>query len=127
MRLKKTSVHLRGAPYVSHTFALEIGRIFSGFERMANDVIDSHECAELLRCTPYQIEELARTGEIPGTQAGRSWIFVRTDLLEFLAQKARKEAEERRTKRQVKSVHLTSTIVKRSRARVAPTLPVLHS
>jgi len=65
-------------------------------------IIGSEECAQMLGCTALQVEELARTGEIPGLKIGRSWRFVRADLLAYLAEKARAEAEERRSKRQVK-------------------------
>jgi len=65
-----------------------------------DDVIGSDECAAMLRCTPEQVEELARAGEIPGLKMGRSWLFVRADLLAYLAEKARAEAQERRAKHQ---------------------------
>ena len=84
------------------------------------DTIDSAECADLLRCTPDQVEELARTGEIPGLKLGRSWLFVRHDLLAYLAEKARQEAEQRRAKRQPGVVQMTS----KPRRRVPPRLPV---
>lgn len=32
----------------------------------AADTIDSEQCADLLKCTPEQVEALARDGEIPG-------------------------------------------------------------
>ena len=64
------------------------------------ETMGSDECAALLRCTPEQVEELARAGEIPGLKFGRSWLFVRADLLAYLAEKARLEAVERRSKRQ---------------------------
>lgn len=64
------------------------------------ETINSTQCAELLHCTPEQVEELARTGEIPGLKLGRSWLFVRKNLLDYLAEKARQEAEQRRVKRQ---------------------------
>ena len=83
------------------------------------DTIDSTQCAELLRCTPEQVEELARTGEIPGLKLGRSWLFVRHDLLTYLAEKARLEAEQRRARRQPGIM----PIVKPKR-RVPPRLPV---
>ena len=44
------------------------------------ETIDSDQCAELLRCTPGQVEEMARAGEIPGLKIGRGWLFVRADL-----------------------------------------------
>ena len=72
------------------------------------ETIDSAGCATLLHCTPEQIEELARAGEIPGLKLGRSWLFVRADLLAYLAEKARKEAQERRAKRQPGVVPITS-------------------
>ena len=64
------------------------------------ETIDSAACAALLRCTSEQGEELARAGEIPGLKIGRSWLFVSSDLLAYLAEKARREADERRAKRQ---------------------------
>ncbi len=36
------------------------------------DTIGSEDCAKLLHCTPEQVEELARAGEIPGLKLGRS-------------------------------------------------------
>ncbi len=65
------------------------------------DTIDSRECAELLRCTPEQVEELARKGDLPAVKIGRGWLFVRADLLAYLAEKAREEALERRSRREV--------------------------
>lgn len=48
---------------------------------MTTHIIDSEDCAKLLHCTPEQVEELARSGDIPGLKLGRSWLFVRADLL----------------------------------------------
>lgn len=68
---------------------------------MSEDVIDSKECAELLRATVETVEELARSGYMPALKIGRSWLFLRDDLIVFLAEKAREEAQERRTKHRV--------------------------
>ena len=65
-----------------------------------DETIGSEDCAKILRCTPEQVEELARAGEIPGLKLGRSWLFVRGDLLAYLAEKAREEALQRRSRRQ---------------------------
>jgi excisionase family DNA binding protein len=62
------------------------------------DVINSEECAVLLHCTSELVEEMARAGELPALKIGRNWIFLRADLLVFLAEKARQEALERRSK-----------------------------
>jgi len=66
---------------------------------MSLDTIDSDQCAELLKCTPEQVEALARDGDIPGLKIGRGWLFIRADLLAYLAERARAEAQERRQKR----------------------------
>lgn len=69
---------------------------------MHDEIINSTQCAALLHCTVEQVEELARAGELPALKLGRSWIFMRADLLVFLAQKARDEARERRLKPRAK-------------------------
>ena len=84
-----------------------------------NETIGSDECADMLRCTVDQVEELARCGEIPGLKIGRSWLFMKNDLLAYLAEKARDEAQERRAKRMptFQTVHE----VKQKRHPVLPT------
>lgn len=84
------------------------------------ETIGSEDCAKILRCTPEQVEELARAGEIPGLKLGRSWLFVRGDLLAYLAEKAREEAQRRRSKRQPSA--LMPEI--KPRRRLPPVLPV---
>jgi excisionase family DNA binding protein len=84
------------------------------------ETIDSDQCAELLRCTPGQVEEMARAGEIPGLKIGRGWLFVRADLLAYLAERARDEAAQRRARRQPG----TSVTPIRRRRNVPPALPV---
>lgn len=86
-----------------------------------DETIGSEDCAKILRCTPEQVEELARAGEIPGLKLGRSWLFVRCDLLAYLAEKAREEAQQRRSKRQPTA--LTPDI--KPRRRQPPALPVV--
>lgn len=73
-------------------------RFFEG-STMTKEILTSDECAQLLRCTTAQIEELAHVGEIPGVKLGRSWLFMRSDLLIFLAEKARADAAARRAGR----------------------------
>ncbi len=81
--------------------------------------MSSDECAELLRATKEQIEEMARGGDLPALKIGRSWLFLRQDLLTFLAEKARREAEERRARRQP-GVQSTAS---NPRRQVPPVLP----
>lgn len=82
-----------------------------------SDTMGSEECADMLRCTVEQAEELARRGEIPGLKIGRSWLFIRSDLLTYLAEKARDEAQDRRAKRQPS----VSTLPQKKRHPVLPT------
>ena len=84
-----------------------------------SDTIGSDDCAKLLFCTPELAEEMARAGDIPGLKIGRSWVFVRSDLLAYLAERARAEAQERRAKRQPN----VAPITQKPRRRQAPSLP----
>lgn len=86
---------------------------------MNAETIDAEECSVLLHCTADQVEELARAGEIPGLKFGRGWLFVRHDLLAYLAEKAREEAEERRAKRKPNA----PIQMAKPRRRAAPALP----
>lgn len=92
---------------------------------MATETITADQCAELLRCTTDQVEELTRKGELPGIKIGRSWIYVKADLLDYLAARARTEAEERRLDLQSRlnkaSTGATPTI--RPRRTQPPALP----
>ena len=85
------------------------------------DTIDADECAALLRCTAGQVEEMARAGEIPGLKIGRGWLFVRADLLAFLAERARAEAADRRARRAPAAVAKVAPI--KPRRRPPPPLP----
>lgn len=66
---------------------------------MTTDTITAEQCAELLGCTEDTVEELSRKGELPGLKFGRGWVFVRADLLAYLAERGRQEAEQRRADR----------------------------
>lgn len=88
------------------------------------DTLDSAGCADLLLCSVDQVEDLARAGEIPGVKIGRGWLFVRADLLAYLAERGRKEAEERR---QARAPNAPTPITRaKNLRRAAPALPVPH-
>lgn len=44
-------------------------------------VLTAREAAELLRVSTKTVLSMARQGVLPGTKVGRSWRFLRTDLL----------------------------------------------
>lgn len=69
-------------------------------ESAALETIGPEDAAPILRCTAEQVELLARTGEIPGVKFGRSWVFVRADLIDWIRERGREEAQERRERKQ---------------------------
>ena len=85
------------------------------------ETIGPDEAAPILRCTPEQVELLARAGEIPGVKFGRNWVFVRVDLVECIRERARQEAQERREKRS--PAPAGPRPVKPPRRNVPPALP----
>lgn len=92
---------------------------YAGSYMTNRPTINAEECAELLICSVDQIEEMARTGEIPGLKIGRGWLFIKDDLIEYLASKAREEAEHRRSKR-----HGIRLVATKQRRQTPPSLPV---
>jgi len=47
-------------------------------------VLTADEAAKLLRVSTKTITTLARTGVLPGEKVGRSWRFLRSDLLDYV-------------------------------------------
>lgn len=92
---------------------------------MSKEIITSAEVAELLSCTEEQAEELTRKGEIPGTKFGRSWLYVRSDLLAYIAERARKEAQERRENKLLGRAGMQAASPIKQKRRTPPVLPVL--
>jgi molybdopterin-binding protein len=45
-----------------------------------NDLLSSEEAARLLHLHVKRIQELARSGRIPGSRIGRKWLFRRGDI-----------------------------------------------
>ena len=56
----------------------EYGRPPSG---VLSPILDTEECAALLRCSTDRIEQLAAEGILPGYKFGRSWVFHREMLI----------------------------------------------
>ena len=55
------------------------------FRAFEPDVLTLTEVAELLAVDPAAVEELARSGELPGRQIGEAWRFARAAVLSWLA------------------------------------------
>lgn len=89
-------------------------------------IMSAKQCAELLQCSEDTVEEMSRLGELPGVKCGRGWIYVTADLLAYLAEKGRREAEERRLGKHDASKGAKAplaTMVKQRR-KTPPALPV---
>lgn len=48
------------------------------------EVFDAKEAARFLGLTPLTVREYARKGIMPGRKLGKSWRFVKADLLAWL-------------------------------------------
>lgn len=94
---------------------------------MNTEIIGSDEVAQMLRCTPVQVEVFVRDGELPALKFGRSWIFIKDDLIDFLADKARDEAEFRKAKKKpIKNPIPEQKRVMGRKSRVPPPLPIVQ-
>jgi excisionase family DNA binding protein len=62
----------------------------------AHETLDVAEVAALLRAEAETIMQLARKGELPGTRIGKSWVFLREDVIAFLKEQIARDTEERR-------------------------------
>jgi len=62
--------------------------------------MDVHGAAAFLHVCPSTAYELARNGDVPAIKVGRSWVFLESDLVNFL----RAKQNEQRQKAQVGEV-----------------------
>ncbi len=51
-------------------------------------ILDAPTCAALLRCSVSHLHRLAREGIVPGTKVGRGWVFIESDIVEWLRVKS---------------------------------------
>ena len=65
----------------------------------AEETLDLQGVAILFRAEPETIAQYARSGELPGTKMGKSWVFLREDVLAFLRKRILEETKERRGRR----------------------------
>ena len=56
----------------------------SSSKGVAERTLDLHEAAAFLRMHPEEVRTRAKRGLIPGAKPGRSWVFLESDLAEFL-------------------------------------------
>ncbi len=61
----------------------------------SDETLDVTEAAALLHAESETVMQFARRGELPGARIGKSWVFLRTDVLSFLRQRILSDTEER--------------------------------
>jgi excisionase family DNA binding protein len=71
----------------------------AGVDLNADETIDDEAAAQLLHCSVTQVRQLCQAGELPGIKFGIGWIFVRTDLIAYVAAEARSRAQALRSRR----------------------------
>lgn len=83
------------------------------------------ETAALLHADTETVMHLARRGDLPGTKIGKSWIFLRSQVLSFLAERIRSDTESRR--HNCDNIATATLVGKpaRSRRRPLPALPAI--
>lgn len=60
--------------------------------------LDIMECAAFLKIERTHALTLAGNGTLPGAKIGRSWVFLESDLAEYLRSEAQKQMKERAAK-----------------------------
>ncbi|WP_373987820.1 helix-turn-helix domain-containing protein [Duganella sp. BuS-21] len=95
---------------------------------METDVtLDVDQAAAMLHADRETVLNVARRGELPGTKIGKSWVFLRSNVLDYL--KLRIEADTARRKQVAAATHAAVAVAVTSpqhhRRTKLPTLPTL--
>ena len=89
-----------------------------------HDTLDAAGAAALLNADAETVLLLARRGELPGTKIGKSWVFLRIDLLDFLSAKVKADTARRRKQASEPAIP-TGVLVVAKQSRRRRQLPVL--
>ena len=81
-----------------------------------SDTLDTKAAAELLHISVQFTQRLASRGEIPAVQLGKSFVFLKTDLIQWLAERARNEQRQRQEQVELADI-MPRPIRKRGRPR----------
>lgn len=90
-----------------------------------DETLDVSEAALLLHAENETVMQFARSGELPGTRIGKSWVFLRTDVLSFLRQRILLDTEERRRHYATAPLAIAMERPKHARRTKLPVLPDL--
>jgi excisionase family DNA binding protein len=87
---------------------------------------DIHEAAKFLKIDRTTALELAGSSELPGAKVGRSWVFLESDLIEYLHARVRRQPNERRELVRTQALAIpgnpTEVPLRRRRRRPPPSL-----
>lgn len=92
-----------------------------------DETLGVEEAATLLRAEPATVMQFARRGELPGTRIGKSWVFLRDDVMAFLRMQIAQDTEERRQQAANAIIPVATAISPQrdGRRRPVPVLPPL--
>lgn len=94
----------------------------------AQDTLDASSAAAILHADVETVLTLARKGELPGAKIGKSWVFLRTDILDFLRERVRHDTALRLQSQRAASLPAPAALlVPRPASRKRRELPVLPS
>ena len=98
---------------------------------MNKEILNTAEVAELVHAEPSTVANLALRGELPATLIGKSYIFLRDDVMRYVREKIERDTAERRDKRNPHVAGIVAQIAQPERrqrgpkARPLPKLPTL--
>jgi excisionase family DNA binding protein len=89
------------------------------------ETLNAEQAAALLFAETETVLTLARSGNLPGTKIGKSWVFLREDVLTFLRHRVQKDTGERLRQLEAKKNPIAVLIEPRPkrRRREPPALP----
>jgi excisionase family DNA binding protein len=93
---------------------------------------DINEAADFLKVDRSTALDLVGSGELPGAKIGRAWVFLESDLIDYLRDKVRRQTNERkeeaaRRQRGAKDPQFYVAAPSSRRKRELPKLPELGS
>jgi excisionase family DNA binding protein len=89
---------------------------------LSEETLGVAEVAAILHADGETIMQYARRGELAGTRIGKSWVFMRDDVIAFLRKQIAVDTLERQ-RRQASANAVYVGVSVRSRRRTLPELP----
>lgn len=87
------------------------------------ETLDIEEAAALMKAHADTVQQLARSGELPGAKVGKAWVFMRSDVLAYLRKTIDDETAARRRDRRPSPVAIFVSKPPLGRSRPRPELP----